>query len=464
MSRNDEPMDIDGDFKNYRSPPSDGSSDPEDDNFSDALGGTRDQSDTSITLDRNPGLEEDPEIPAPAGESKAGTGGPDGPEEESVGGEEDGEGEDEDDDSQASDDGEGNDPEPPGPRMTDIDIKLTRLEPFYGQKTKDTVTAKAWAEAVDYAQKVTTIDDEKAAAYAAAALKGEAGMWLQSQRERKNAEINAWSTMKKAFLAWFHEKRTAAQRQELQRSLKQRHDETVRAFYNRVDLACFNMEEDWPVPAQGARNEYKEGYNQAKNDLHDVMLRDYFLAGLKAEVRDVVLTANPETLKAAFQKAIDVESSIKEKQPSKAVHEVQVAAVAAGATATPTGDEHIQQIVAAVIRNMNTGNQSNKAKSQKKDKKGKDTRECYYCGLEGHIEPNCFKKKGDAENNVYNPVDKDRSRPHKKPKETAAVARSAEPSNQPRPANTPMVAQPGSPQQQMGVYEAIASGNAYWDH
>ena len=361
-----------------------------------------------------------------------------------------------DDESGASEGEEGN-------GMPEIDVKLARLEPFFGEKAKDTVTAKAWAESVDYAMKVTNMNDERTAAYAAAYLKGEAAMWVQSLRERNDQSLQSWTNLKKKFLEWFHEKRTASQRQELQRSLKQRAAEPVRAFYNRVDIACLNLEEEWPAPEQGMNADKRAGFLRAKELLHDVMHRDYFLAGLRSEIRDVVLTSNPESLDAAFRKAIDVESSLKEKHGSKAVHELQVAAVEGNQSNSNAGD--INHIVAAVVQAMKRGDQGAQSQPKDGDKKKKDGRECYYCGVAGHIEPKCFKKKEHAEKGIYEPVNKERSRPPKKKQEAAAVSVEAI-------RKQPKVAQPASPawgqqqqQRQAGdIYGAIASGNDIWDN
>lgn len=371
---------------------------------------------------------------------------------------------DESDDSGASD----QESEPEDPMPNEIELKLSRLLDFHGSKDKDTVTAKAWAESVDYAQKVVNLNDEKTAAYAAAALRGDAAVWLQSLRERKSEALNSWNAMRKIFLEWFHEKRTVAQRQELQRSLKQKSGETVRAFYNRVDIACFTMEEDWPTAPATLSQDGKAGFEQAKKALHDVMFKDYFLAGLHKDVRDLVLTSNPESLQDAFKKAVDIESSIREKNPAKMVNEIQLTTTA-GASGGQAQEEKLDTIVAAVVKKLNQNQNQNQTQSKKKDASGKETRketrECFYCGIAGHIEPQCFKKKDDFEKDLYRPVNP-RSRPFKK-KEAAAVTVEAiqkQPSAAAPAQNArPMVPQPQHQGNRFDMYGAIETGNAYWD-
>ena len=343
-------------------------------------------------------------------------------------------------------------------KMADVDLKLARVEIFYGQKEKDTITAKAWAEGVDYAKKVTNMNDERLAAYAATSLRGEASIWLQSLRERENAALNSWPDLKRLFLEWFHDRRTASQRQELQRSLKQKNGETVRAFFNRVDIACFSLEEDWPQPPGDFNNDRKYGFKAAIKSLHDVMHKDFFLAGLRNEIRDVVLTSNPTSIKEALDKALDVESSIREKAPARSINELQVAAMN---VPQPPKEEKIDHIVAAVVKEMNKGGFQPTGKDKKKD-----TRECFYCGIEGHIEPKCMKKKADAEKNIYNPHNPERSRRPKPKQQASAVTRDVV-TQQPKvaaPAGAAHAQQQQQQRSEANIYDAIASGNEIWDY
>ena len=67
-------------------------------------------------------------------------------------------------------------------KMSEAELQLPKLVAFYGQKDKDTVSAKVWALAVDYAQLVENLDDEKAATLAAASLHGVAGKMMYNIR------------------------------------------------------------------------------------------------------------------------------------------------------------------------------------------------------------------------------------------------------------------------------------------
>ena len=338
--------------------------------------------------------------------------------------------------------------------MANADLKLAGLQPFFGQKNKDTVSAKAWAQQVDYAKTVTNLTDAKTAAYAATALQGDAGTWLMSLKERRSTEINNWETMRKAFMARFHEKKTTSQKHELKRSLRQKPDEPVRAFYDRVDVACFALEEEWPQPPEDYNDGQQTCYLKAYAVLHDVLLQEYFLEGLRAEIRDVVMTNNPDTLAAALAKAVDVESTLKEKHPGRAVHQVQIAT--GGAAAPAVTEEKLKDMVAAIIRQQTGQGGSAGSSSQQKKDKEKKPRLCFYCGGNNHIEPSCFKKKDDAAKDVYEPVDKERSRPHKK--QLSAVAVGAVQQQQTGSAT----ACQGHCHHQGGeeIYDMLASGNA----
>ena len=179
--------------------------------------------------------------------------------------------------------------------MPETRAKSIELPQFHGN-SKDNISAKAWLNYVETCKTLAEWTDAQTANYAQLALRDIAAEWAENLKRAKNTARNSWPTFKPLFEDRFYRRPTVSEKSSLQDSLKQRKDEKVRDFYDRVDAAHYVLDEDYPDAAADATDAQKLQHEASKLAHHKCNVFLAFLAGLVSDIKSKVELKDPKTL------------------------------------------------------------------------------------------------------------------------------------------------------------------------
>ena len=255
------------------------------------------------------------------------------------------------------------------------------------------LSAKAWVANVDMcrnaagqnAQGQNNWTEQMTSNFAMMAMRGKAATWCENQRDNGVVAINAWNTLRPLFLARFHVPADIATKASVLAALKQKHDESVQDFRDRVEADVRLLFEDFPGPPPNAAGGVVAENTRLKTHVFESMTAIALANGFSNDIKEPINSQPAANLAALMTNATRVEASHK-RGKAKQVAEVEVEAVQARANPGAT--------------QRGRGGFSNRGGGRGGSRGGRGGRnggrfngECWWCKKYGHPEKDCFQKK-----------------------------------------------------------------------
>jgi hypothetical protein len=207
-------------------------------------------------------------------------------------------------------------------RTTDIPL-------FYGKKGKDTIEPQQYIERLERAATVAQWpDDQRRCDEFVLSLRDNALSWYSTLDNIIGFNKNVWNELKKKFLEAYAPKYSAKALCICFQDLRQKNDETVQDFYNRVSNTFKNAYQEKPDHTityvgtlHGAitQAQANEIMGQGVTRMQLLMLNTMFLGGLKEEIRNRVLKDGPTEPDASVKAAREIETILNDKKKEKGV-------------------------------------------------------------------------------------------------------------------------------------------------
>lgn len=276
--------------------------------------------------------------------------------------------------------------------------RATDLPCFYGDPKQDKLTCTEFFARVRDAAIVARWTQEETAMQFALTLRGDASRFY---RNKKNKRPAAWVTnldnLEPVFLERFEPGATGPQIVRTTRTLKQTADETVDQFYDKIEAATDIWARRIQTPAAcRATPAIIQACKLQSEATMDVMIMAFFVAGLRAEYRDKVTEANPQTPVRALAIARNLElNKLGTKETS-----TTAAAVRQTEEAEGSGEEEEETEGANAVKKK--GKKKGKAHAVKSGSSGGSSRKgggsrstytCWYCKKPGHRQDACHTRR-----------------------------------------------------------------------
>ena len=236
---------------------------------------------------------------------------------------------------------------------------------------EDELTVLSYCDEVELWKMSGAISDEAAAAAVIMNFTGAAKEWKAAEMRQSNNALNKWSTLKKAIKERFITKKA-----NLSQDLKQRKDETVSRFFDRVRDAVYLMHRD---ASEATRN----------NEIHKLVVKrttmDYFVNGCHKNIKNRMLSNGDNVKTDEELTAYDL----------KKLKEIAIRYEAADAATAQQqhgdGSQNIKKEKLDAIENMSLDDLRAEVARGRKARKLEEV-QCFHCNDFGHYRPNCPKK------------------------------------------------------------------------
>ncbi len=187
-------------------------------------------------------------------------------------------------------------------RTTDIPL-------FYGRKNKDTIQPQQYIERLEKAARVAQWpDDQRRCDEFTLSLRENALSWYNTLDNIIGFNKNNWNDLKAKFLEAYAPKYSAKALCICFQDLRQKSDETVQDFYNRVSDTFRNAYQVKPEQAHA-----NEILLQGVTRMQLLMLNTMFLGGLKEDIHNRVLEEGPTHPDNSVKLAREIESIINDR-------------------------------------------------------------------------------------------------------------------------------------------------------
>jgi hypothetical protein len=297
-------------------------------------------------------------------------------------------------------------------------VEQSRLPVYFGDATKDVFDAQTWINRVNNAAAAANWNDDNKLRFAYAALRGDALDWYTVMLDVPGTACNTWAGFQRAFLQAFSKFRTTRLATAVFDGLKQKNSENTVQFFKRVGKAFEDLKLIRPAPtpldplfpAAWAGQQWNNIADDAKQAAYDAILNaglnhahqcnaaQYYVAGLRPEIRDKLIFHPPAegfvNMWRSCQAALEVEKNMQE--PNKG-------------TAAAIEAEEIEEGDIQALRYQRRGgfrgrfrgqhrgrgynNSQNRSYSQG-NKPQKFDGECNYCHKKGHMKKDCWTLNG----------------------------------------------------------------------
>jgi len=212
-------------------------------------------------------------------------------------------------------------------RTTDIPL-------FYGRKGKDTISPQQLVERLDKASRVAQWNllanpGQRMCDEFFLSLRDNALSWYNTLDNIIGFNKEDWDELKKKFLEAYAPKYSAKALCICFQDLRQKSDESVQDFYNRVSDTFRNAYQTKPdhtvtfvgtLPGTATQAECNVVLKQGVERMQLLMLNTVFLGGLREEIRNRVLEDGPTNPDDSVKAARDIESIINDKRKEKGFH------------------------------------------------------------------------------------------------------------------------------------------------
>jgi hypothetical protein len=292
-------------------------------------------------------------------------------------------------------------------RTTDIPL-------FYGRKDKDTITPQQLVFRLEKAARVAQRDnlanpDQRKTDEFYLSLRDDALSWYNTLDNIFNFNKENWNDLKTKFLEAYAPKYTAKTLCICFQDLRQKPEETVQRFYNRVTDTFRNaylIKPDHTVTYVGALpgninlQEANEVLLQGVNRMQWLMLNTVFLGGLREDICSRVLEEGPTEPDESAKLAREIESILTDKRREKGYHVTNIVASEDGDEAEDVGEvdeEEAAQLqeVNAILRRKGRPQYKFRVKPRgpgASSFNGTGAVICFFCNKPGHRIAQCRTK------------------------------------------------------------------------
>jgi len=243
-------------------------------------------------------------------------------------------------------------------RTTDIPL-------FYGRKGKDTISPQQLVERLDKASRVAQWNllanpGQRMCDEFFLSLRDNALSWYNTLDNIIVFNKEDWDELKKKFLEAYAPKYSAKALCICFQDLRQKSDENVQDFYNRVSDTFRNAYQTKPnhtvtfvgtLPGTATQAECNVVLKQGVERMQLLMLNTVFLGGLREEIRNRVLEDGPTNPDDSVKAARDIESIINDKRKEKGFHVTSIEGPPEEEEAEDVGEVDEQE--AAQLREVN---------------------------------------------------------------------------------------------------------------
>jgi hypothetical protein len=195
------------------------------------------------------------------------------------------------------------------------DIKGNAKVPFFFGDESDVYSPTLWMTNIEQLATTNGWTDVQKLNATLMSLQGPAGVWRESESDRKPEDFRDWARFKTEFLARFQPSTTAVEAVKLIAGLQKRQDEPVRQFFDRVNRSVNLSTADSLRAAKLAwgdnHQRQEEGYKEARSHF----VKALFVNGLPPSIRSVVeakfssLATLDDVLNAAIEAEVAASSS-----------------------------------------------------------------------------------------------------------------------------------------------------------
>jgi hypothetical protein len=243
-------------------------------------------------------------------------------------------------------------------RTTDIPL-------FYGRKGKDTISPQQLVERLDKASRVAQWNllanpGQRMCDEFFLSLRDNALSWYNTLDNIIGFNKENWDDLKTKFLEAYAPKYSAKALCICFQDLRQKSDESVQDFYNRVSDTFRNAYQTKPdhtvtfvgtLPGTATQAECNVVLKQGVERMQLLMLNTVFLGGLREEIRNRVLEDGPTNPDDSVKAARDIESIINDKRKERGFHVTSIEGPPEDEEAEDVGEVDEQE--AAQLREVN---------------------------------------------------------------------------------------------------------------
>lgn len=268
--------------------------------------------------------------------------------------------------------------------MGDRSVKLGE---FSGNIDTDKMTVYEYLSHVEMSRIAGGWDDPVTAEKVKLKLTGPARTWLQNRINDQTPGLAAFEPeavngifppgLRALLIRRFMPQHSASEHDRLRRTMIQGPNESVQEFYDRVESIQFIFDQELP-------DDFRRTSKASYDIVHNHLVRNGFLNGLKAEIKRHVELADVATTEQSLAVAMAFE---KAQSPNKsgAVH---------GASADETSLD--ARIAALELQRQQRNSGDQRGNTGKLADEG-----CFYCGYIGHIKKVCRIREGDEAKGIF---------------------------------------------------------------
>lgn len=271
--------------------------------------------------------------------------------------------------------------------------RSTELPLFFGNKSRDTISAPALLDRINIAAAIATWNEQRRCQEFYMILRDKALIWWNTLDDIEDFDKENWDQVSREFRNAYAPKFSAKTNCTNFGELYQKPSESVQDFYLRVAEAFKNMTDAKPdfianvrAVAAAPRADVKA---EGVTDMSRFFLTQLFLAGLREEIRLRTMEAGPERIHTAVETAREIETILSDKKGASK------GTVINSINADNNPSDNLDEDEIEAINNI----RAKKGKKPFRPSKGKSNIKCHYCKKPGHIQKYCYTRKN--ENGEY---------------------------------------------------------------